>query len=109
MHEQPNCAYDPMLPVMASDDGYALDFLLVLFYEADVPFEGRDIFPTRKIRGVDQQPDLPCSWIREPTSRASWSKSSALSFSGTVIFNARAEISFVAIICRLPSASSNRT
>ena len=58
MHEQPNCAYDPVLPVMASDDGYALHFQLVLFYEADVPFEGRDIFPTRKIRGVDQQSDF---------------------------------------------------
>jgi hypothetical protein len=29
----------------------------VLFYEADVPFESRDVFPTRKIRGVNQQSD----------------------------------------------------
>ena len=57
MNEQPNCAYDPMLPVMASDDGYALHFQLVLFYEANVPFESRDVFPTRKIRGVNQQSD----------------------------------------------------
>jgi hypothetical protein len=55
MHEQPNCTYDPMLPVMASDDGYALHSLLVLFYEADVPFESRHVFPTRKIRRVNQQ------------------------------------------------------
>jgi hypothetical protein len=57
MNEQPNCAYDPMLPVMASDDGYALHSLLVLFYKADVPFESRHVFPTRKIRCVNQQSD----------------------------------------------------
>jgi hypothetical protein len=47
-----------MLPIMPSDNGYALHFLVVIFYEADMPFEGRDIFPARKIRGINQQSDF---------------------------------------------------
>jgi hypothetical protein len=58
MHEQPNCAYDTVLPIKPGDNGYALHFLVVIFYEADMPFEGRDVFPTRKIRGINQQSDF---------------------------------------------------
>jgi hypothetical protein len=39
MHEQPNCAYDTVLPIKPGDNGYALHFLVVIFYEADMPFE----------------------------------------------------------------------
>jgi len=58
MHEQPNCAYDRVLPIMPGDNGYAPHFLVVIFYEADMPFEGRDVSPTRKIRGINQQSDF---------------------------------------------------
>ena len=64
MHEQPNCAYDPMLPVIASDDGYALHFQLMLFYEADVPFECRQ---PEKFEASISNLILPRSWMREPT------------------------------------------
>jgi hypothetical protein len=49
MHKQPNCAYYPMLSVMPSDNGYALHLLVVTFDEANMPFQGRDVFPARKI------------------------------------------------------------
>ena len=58
MNEEPNCAYNPMLPIMTSDNGDALHFLVVIVYEADMPFKGGDIFPAREIRGINQQSDF---------------------------------------------------
>jgi hypothetical protein len=55
MQKQPHGAYDPILPFMSNDNGYALYFLVVIFYEADVFLEGSDILPAAKIRGVNQQ------------------------------------------------------
>ena len=71
MNEQPNCAYDPMLPVMASDDGYALHSLLVLFYEADVPSKAAMFSQPEKFDASISNLILPCCWMREPTCRAS--------------------------------------
>jgi hypothetical protein len=56
MHESPRGAYNPILPVMPNDDGYAFHFLVVSFYKADVLLEGSNVFPAVKIRSIDQQP-----------------------------------------------------
>ena len=54
MHEKTNCADDPMLPIVPGDNGYAFYFLVVIFYKADMPFEGGHVFPARTIRGINQ-------------------------------------------------------
>lgn len=41
--DRPN---QPMLPLVLSNDGYAIHFLLMRFNESSVFFEGLDIFPT---------------------------------------------------------------
>ena len=98
MHEQPNCAYDPMLPVMPSDNGYALHFPVVIFHESNMPFEGRDVLPARKIRGINQQSDFALLPDERIDLRRKLLKIVSLYFFGYCNFQCAAEIGSIVII-----------
>ena len=59
MHEDSDRADQPTLPFVRNDDGEALDFLLVFFYEASMIFESGDILPAIESGSINKQPDFP--------------------------------------------------
>jgi hypothetical protein len=58
MHEDPERADQPMLPLVRSDHGDAFYLLLVVFDEPGMLFKSRYILPAIEPGSIDQQPDL---------------------------------------------------
>src|SRR5208282_3058348 len=59
VHEHPDYANQPTLPVVCDDDCGAFYFLLVIFYEPSMISKGCNILPAVESRSVNQQSDFP--------------------------------------------------